>query len=102
MLQKNLVLAYLSWSSPVRAKWALKMDWMNVTISSLSLQSEEKLKESDMEERQEFCKAIRLKKTDILQIAQKLDRTFHNLTLDCETGSRTNIPIFRSAVFKVL
>lgn len=102
MLQKYLLLTYLSWSSPVRAKWALKMDWMNVTISSLSLQSEEKLKESDVEDRQEFCKAIRLKKTDLLQIAQKLDRTFHNLTLDCVTGRRTDIPIFWSAVFKVL
>lgn len=102
MLQKYLLLTHLSWSSPVRAKWALKMDWMNVTISSLSLQSEEKLKESDMEGRQEFCKAIRLKKTDLLQTAQKLDWTFHNLTLDCETGSRTNIPIFWPAVFKVL
>lgn len=93
MLQKYLLLAYLSWRNSVCAKWALKMDWMNVTISSLSLQSEEKLEESDMEDRQEFCKAIRLEKTDLLQIAQKLYRTFHNL-LDCETGSRTNIPIF--------
>lgn len=68
-MQKYLFLTYLSRRSPVRAKWALKMDWMNVTTSSsFSLQSEEKLKESDMEDRQESCKAIRLKKTDLLQI----------------------------------
>lgn len=102
MLQKYLFLTYLSSSSTVRAKWALKMDWINVTISSFSLQSEDKLKEVDVEDMQEFCKAIRLKKTDLLQIAQKLDRLFHNLVPDCESGSRANIPIFWSAVFKVL
>lgn len=102
MLQKYPFLTYLSSSSTVRAKWALKMDWMNVTISSFSLQSDDELKEFDMEDLQQFCKAIRLKKTDLLQIIQKLDRTFHNLNPECEIGSRANIPIFWSAVFKVL
>lgn len=102
MLQKYLFLTYLSSSSTVRAKWALKMDWMNVTISSFSSQSEDKLKEFDTGDIQEICKAIRLKKTDLLQIAQKLDRSFHNFTPDSQSGSRANIPIFWSAVFKVL
>lgn len=93
MLQKYLFFTYFFSSSTVRAKWALKMDWMNVTISSFSLQSEDKLKECDMEDGQ-FCKAIRLKKTDLLQIARKLNICFHNLIPNCECGSKAYIPIF--------
>lgn len=39
------------------------MDWMNVTISSFSSQSEDKLKELATGDMEEICKAIRLKKT---------------------------------------
>lgn len=60
------------------------MDWMNVTISSFSLQSDDKFEEFDVEDIKELCKAIRLKKTDLSQTAQKLDRSFHNLTADWE------------------
>jgi len=68
------------------------MDWMSVTISSFSLQSEDKLQDFDMEDMQEFCNAITSKKTDLLETAQKFDTSFHNSTADCESGSRAHIP----------
>lgn len=101
-LQKNLFITYLSSSCTARVKWALKTDWMNVTVFSFSLQREDELKEFDTWGTQEFCRVIRSKRTDLLQIAQKHDRSFVNFIPDCENSSGANTSIFWSAVLRVL